>query len=880
MVFFRKINKNRFVGMAIIDICSIPMEDSTSSDDIIHGFEQIVRELQIQYLNDNVAIELFWLTQKVEGQVFRSSINFYLLIRVLDNDKDIIDKKITGFEKKILTNLGIMGYAAKSIDDYAEFEKSICTVNRTKTIAIKKKAIYTYSIGAQMPIVYVGYTASKKYDNFDSIVSLMSQYEGCAISFQIMPIISKWEESGGINNLAFEYNAIAQRSMVNGADPVMSDAVQAINYYQKKTTSGFYAYNIVVYGDDLSCDAISSRLVNGLNGEERTGIDAEYEQVDLKPMKIDLHKDIWVSPWNFNMYIMHYIQKNGYINLADRVAKKLSILMTHEEINTYFHVPMSNKNNLAIKSDFYSVVREQFDEGITSNYDIFFGKIKSFNNSDLGIGCTLDALTRHALVVGMPGTGKTTFFLGLLLQFNKLGIPFLAIEPTKNEYRTILSNIKDTQIFTPGKNKLSPFIINPFIPPKGVAVEQYIPALMSAFKAAISMDTPLDVIFLSAIRTCYTEYGWKDYSMCDDSDVKSFGMYEFILVFKRIVKESNYSRDVRGNIESGGTFRLMNLLEENANIYDTVNTIPIDDLLSKPTIIELNAIHDLEQKALLMAFILTNICVYTKLVQVGDGQLKNAILIDEAHVLLGSSASSNEANAQKATVESLQSMIAEIRSYGTSIIIADQSPEKVSREVVANTDIKMVFRLTEEKEKKIIESSTNMSPEMYNYLSSLKRGEAYVYCSKTKEPQLIVTNDVRKENNLCVTIDDDEIQGNITYWENKKEMLRPYIECSYCTTCNSDCDFSIRAKAAYYALLVYNKVKNKIENKQILAKYVVSMNDIMKDIVDVDEGDFERLINCICLKFIRKVQLEKDIRLTAAEIKSLIQKKEEKSYGG
>ena len=56
--------------------------------------------------------------------------------------------------------------------------------------------------------------------------------------------------------------------------------------------------------------------------------------------------------------------------------------------------------------------------------------------------------------------------------------------------------------------------------------------------------------------------------------------------------------------------------------------------------------------------------------------------------------------------------------------------------------------------------------------------------------------------------------------------------------------------------------------------------DIMKDIVDVDEGDFERLINCICLKFIRKVQLEKDIRLTAAEIKSLIQKKEEKSYGG
>jgi DNA helicase HerA-like ATPase len=92
-----------------------------------------------------------------------------------------------------------------------------------------------------------------------------------------------------------------------------------------------------------------------------------------------------------------------------------------------------------------------------------------------------------------------------------------------------------------------------------------------------------------------------------------------------------------------------------------------------------------------MALLLINIGVYTKNNQLGDGRLKNIIMIDEAHVLLGGGSSSNPegADSQGATIKSLQDMIAEIRSYGTGIIIADQSPTKVSREVVANTDIKI-----------------------------------------------------------------------------------------------------------------------------------------------------------------------------------------------
>ena len=49
----------------------------------------------------------------------------------------------------------------------------------------------------------------------------------------------------------------------------------------------------------------------------------------------------------------------------------------------------------------------------------------------------------------------------------------------------------------------------------------------------------------------------------------------------------------------------------------------------------------------------------------------------------------------------LKRMLAEIRSYGVGIIVADQSPRKVSTDVVALTDMKMVFRLVEATDKQI-----------------------------------------------------------------------------------------------------------------------------------------------------------------------------------
>ena len=179
-------------------------------------------------------------------------------------------------------------------------------------------------------------------------------------------------------------------------------------------------------------------------------------------------------------------------------------------------------------------------------------------------------------------------------------------------------------------------------------------------------------------------------------------------------------------------------------------------------------------------------------------------MVYEAHVLLSNSGkNTSEFNkAQNTTVKSLQKMIAEIRSYGTGIIIADQSPSKVTSDIVANTDLKVGFRIVEKSERDIVANSMNMSEQQYQHMARLKKGEAIVYYSDLDTPKIITTPDVRFEKGVRYFVPDEEIKNSIHYWDNNQELLMPYYECSLCQQCVSckKCNLSVREKADYYCV--------------------------------------------------------------------------------
>jgi hypothetical protein len=881
----KELSDGRFVGFGVFEIASFPVfagsvrDAEAELEQAYSTFLHLVQEFYKLGQDAGSVAELLWIVDKAEKQTFRSRVRIFCVVRRIGAQSAVLQTELTQMLRHFSMTFASRQFRVEAKgDEHAQFEKLIGQVDGGCLLSVVKAEKYAGNASSVYPYFYADVIPANNADNFSSLIATMSQYENCCVSFQLFPTQLVPQEKLYLNEIVGELGQLLSGMHTKQGlyrDKAAEEPYTVLSSYQERANSPLFLYNILIFGGRGDCVNLAGKLVSLLQSGKKRIMNPDFSCMDLSGECINLPSQYMQYPWNINNKLVY-----GYRNkqLIERVPMaqnlfRLPYIITADEAAAFFRLPFSERKNAALKSNQVIGTVEQFDASVVSEGGLVFGCLISQDSSEINIGCPENAFTKHALIVGTPGSGKTTFSFNILLQFVKRGIPFLAIEPTKAEYRAMIDAIPDIQIFTPGNNSVSPFIINPFIPPKRISVEQYIPSLASAFKVAFSMPSPLDIIFLRAIRACYSENGWKDYSKYGDSDVKAFGLYEFILTFKRIIADSDYSGEVKGNLQSAGVFRLMNLIEQNSNIFDTIHTVPIEDMLRKPTILELNSIDNTEQKALIMALLLISIGVYTKNNQLGDGKLKNIILIDEAHVLLGGGSSSGQdgADAQGATIKSLQDMIAEIRSYGTGIIIADQSPTKVSREVVANTDIKISFRLVQSSEKELIADSTNMDKDASQQLSRLKPGEAYVYFSRLENPQLVLTADIREKEGIRLNVPNEEIAKKMTYWEDKRRQLRPFAECAYCEPCKNACDFALRAKADYYANRLILSYQEKIKDSKSLKLYMLGMEKFLSNITkSMDSEQQIRMVKCASIRLMRKIQLSTTIRLSAAEATEIL----------
>ena len=868
-MIIEELSDGRFVGLLTSEIMSFPVPAQSTDDSQLRqlalSFANTLSEFHRIAIGTIAMAEMTWITEAVEQQAFLSRIRIFLTVRTIAASQSEAESWLKQLMKSLQFSLETQHFRLQ-VDCDKEMQALMNSLDTQCTVALTKEMRITGSTAISLPYAYCKPFVISPNDNFESFIQALSQSRSCLVSIQVFPIMLTSNEQTYFTAASSEISMIINESQTRGiwVDSTLSEAANALSQ-MNQSINRLLLFHLVLQGDLNSCLALEAKMHSMLSAEDGSNL-VPY---DLSSDSIRLADSMLLYPWNISNRLIYSYQLNGINSVGfPAVCVRMPNLVSPAEMAVFFRLPIRTDYMAALRESDKETGSEQFDAALLNSENIQIGAL--LNRPDINIYFPAKLFTKHMLIVGMPGSGKTTFCVNMLLQFARKGIPFLAIEPTKAEYRAMIDILPEMQIFTPGNNMVSPFIINPFIPPKGVSVEKYIPSLFSAFHAAFSMPSPLDVIFLKAIRQCYMRYGWKDYSCAGDNDVTPFGIYEFILEFRQIVENANYAKDIKGNLQSAGTFRLMNLIEQNSNIYDTVNTIPLEDLLRSPTVLELNAIDDSQQKALLMSLMLISICAYTKHNHAGDGKLKNILLLDEAHVLLAPG--SQTSDAQSEAITRLQNMIVEIRSYGTAIFIADQSPSRVTREVVANTDIKVSFRLVQGIDRELIADSCNMSERASLELSKLKPGQAYTYCSLLQPPQLIATPDIREEDSIRLSVPDREIADRMNYWQTHQPLLRPFKLCQQCSECNFDCDLELRARADFYAGKMMFQYASSIHDIQTLQRYLLSMRKILGKHLDGYSSEKQsRLIHCTQIRFYRKIRMSEGLFLSDENLKKIIQ---------
>lgn len=397
-------------------------------------------------------------------------------------------------------------------------------------------------------------------------------------------------------------------------------------------------------------------------------------------------------------------------------------------------------------------------------------------------------LNRHVLLAGTTGSGKTTTCLGLLLQLWEKGIPFLVIEPAKAEYRALLETLRDDLlIFTLGDESTSPFRLNPFEIQPGARVETHLSAVAAAINAAIPTFGVLPTLIEQALERLYLDKGWNlvDRARSDEQRLyPTLGeLYHEII---RVAEERGYSDRTMQDVRGAAAGRIGSLLRgSKGRTLNTLRSIPMNELMTRPVVLELQSLTD-DEKALVMMFLLTMIYEYCQ-VHRESAKLQHVTVVEEAHRVMAAvphrADRETMADTRAEAVGLFSSLLSEVRAYGEGLIIAEQIPTRLAQDALKNTNIKIVHRLPGEDDRNAIGATMRMDDRQREHVAGLtpSRGEAAFFADGLEKPTFIEVPNVRRERGLPERVPDARVKAHTrAFREAHGDLYLPFAGCRHC----------------------------------------------------------------------------------------------------
>lgn len=334
------------------------------------------------------------------------------------------------------------------------------------------------------------------------------------------------------------------------------------------------------------------------------------------------------------------------------------------------------------------------------------------------------AIHSHCLVAGSTETGKTTTVKKMLTELNSVGIPFTVIEAAKKEYVSLIGNVKNLKVYTPGIDGFS-LEFNPLQPEEGTLIENHIAAVVRALIASTGGEHPIPEAFEGLLKQTYQKFGWNYGMVAYNNEYNPFPIFKDVIenVDSYIENHARYGPEVKQNLTAALKLRSENLgTGALGNLINKRDGLKAKDLLSTPSVIEL-ADFSTQSTSFIMNILLFKFqCYLSRLPE--DNSLKRVIVVEEAHNIFKKTISEDSSKALNN--EYFDKLLSEIRSSGTGLIFSDQRPCILSDAVIANTSVKISHALVDGHDREIIGESCNLSHSQTKRLGEFEVGECLI----------------------------------------------------------------------------------------------------------------------------------------------------------
>ena len=572
---------------------------------------------------------------------------------------------------------------------------------------------------------------ARLYDLFrimETIGRAYSSQEACAFRVDLYPVSASQDTRNKLSPMLKDLRGENDIKLMKETDSLKSDyyARDICGEYEdwitNIETSPHFRVNIYGFADSI----FKAKIILNAAGSEAIH-EGDFSIAAIKPD----------SNGSFSLLSRMREEANDYCFFPSQATlKSWSTTYTLSEVIPFFRFPtLYDGETIEIQKE---TAPKEVNEGI------YLGK----DTNGYPVNFELKELTRHAFFTGMPGSGKTNTMLHLATQIHKKGIPFLALEPAKKEYRALLgySDMQDIYLFSPHLQSKFPLQMNPMAFPIGTRLSEHINALLEVFEGSFALEGPTYKFLSSSIQRAYTNLGWDiEQENTEECELPYPTLQDVYNNLEKEIEASSYDGELKGNIRSFLQVRLGGLMERDAGeLFNVcVSTIKPDDWINISAIVELEVLGEQAKN-----FFVLMVCHYIlEILRVNPSggvdsrgnlmPVRHVIFIEEAHNIIAQStqqASSDSIDPKISATAYIVKMLAEVRALRESIIIADQLPTALTSEVTKNTGLKLVHRLTAQDDREQIGTAISASALQLERMASFTSGSAFIYYERTMKP--------------------------------------------------------------------------------------------------------------------------------------------------